>query len=144
MSILSQISNPNKSISDEEVVVHDFERRTPFWGHRPKKYTLDERFMEFRNEIDEHLQRLFEGDIDSANGDTLDNLIMDVAKQAEHSLANQREWHKDWIKSLDDRARCDKKAYEEQLVLCKRELEKTEKALKRYEMAMKDNEEVQI
>lgn len=123
MSIFNQVNSLNKSVNSEKVVMKDFERRIPYWSYRPVNYEVCKPFKEYKTEIDGYLEKLFKGEIDDGNGDVLDNMIMDMARQAEKSLVNQRAEHRDMIKSLDIRAKSDRRAFGYQLELLKEQLE---------------------
>lgn len=127
MNIFKRLRNPNKAVDSEEVIVNDFQRRTPYWSYRTTSYKAYEPFMEYEPVLDEHLEKLFNGEIDDGNGDVLDRLVMDIERQAEKFLAHQRIEHRDTIKSFDIRARSDQKAFERQLTLLKEQLERNEK-----------------
>lgn len=107
-------NHPNKTVDDRTVVVNDFIRRTPFWSYRTVSYKDYSPLMNFGKVIDEHLQELFKGQIDEANGDALDNLIFDIVRQAELDLADQRCKHRDMINSFGIRARGDRNSFEGQ------------------------------
>lgn len=108
-----------KDLYDAENIVKDFTLRTPFNSYRPTEYREYETFFNFKNEIDEYLESLFEGEIDDGNGDVLDNMINDMARQAEKDLEKQHTEHGDTIKSFEIRHRADKLAFEnERNLLC--------------------------
>ena len=110
-----EVNDITKELSDEQTIVHDFIRRQPFWDYIPTRYKVLDHFSNLKEEIDGYLEKLFAGDIDSGNEDVLDNLIMDVSKQATKALANQHTDHRELINSFNIRARSDYKAFSEQL-----------------------------
>lgn len=132
MSVLSRMKNINESVGSEKMVMNDFERRIPYWSYRPVSYEVYEPFKEYKTEIDGYLEKLFNGEIDDGNGDVLDNMIMDMARQAEKSLNRQRVEHRDMIKSLDIRAQSDRKAFKCQLELLKEQLENNKHNQEKY------------
>lgn len=132
MNIFKQLRNPNKSVESEEVIVSDFQRRIPYWSYRTTGYKVYEPFMEYEQVLDEHLEKLFSGEIDDGNGDVLDRLIIDMARQAEKFLVQQRAEHRDTIKSFDIRARSDQKAFESQLTLLREQLERNQQNQEKY------------
>ena len=140
MSVLNQLSNPTKAVTDETVVVNDFERRIPYWSYRTVNYSIPERFLRYKEEIDEYLRHLFEGEIDDGNGDVLDNLILDMAMQAELSLEQQKIEHKDLITSFNIRAKSDKVAFENELMLLEEKLSENKRNQGRYVARMEENE----
>ncbi len=133
MSLFNQLNNPNKAVSTEMEVVKDFERRIPYWGYRTVNYIVDQAFLEFKDEIDAYLDKLFGGDIDDGNGDVLDSLITDVARIAEEKLLQQRTEHRDTIKSFDIRMQGDILAFEKHLENLKEKLADTEKTQESYQ-----------
>lgn len=140
MSVFNQVENPERAVDNEEVIVNDFVRRIPYWSYRTTNYRLYEPFTAYQKEIDEHLEKLFAGEIDDANDDILDVAIMNMTKQAEKFLKQQRIEHHDVIKSFDIRAKSDKKAFEHQLELLKEELEKNKLEQERYGRLLQENE----
>lgn len=140
MSTFNQVENPQKAVSSEEAVVNDFERRIPYWSYRPTNYKVFEPFMEYKSEIDGYLEKLFNGEIDDGNGDVLDNMIMDMARQAEKSLAKQHTEHGDIIKSFDIRAKSDRIAFEDELKLLRDRLDICMKKQAKYKELLEEDE----
>jgi hypothetical protein len=115
-------TTPTKVVDNTETVVYDFKLRAPFWSYRTVPYREYEPFSGFTPEINSHLDKLFQGEIDDGNGDVLDNMICDMARQAEKDLDKQRTEHGDIIKSFDIRNRGDRTAFEHELTLLQSEL----------------------
>ena len=113
-----------KIVDDSETVVSDFICRRPFWSYRTVRYREYEPFVSFGEMIDGFLEKQFSGEIDSGNGNTLDNLIGDMARQAENDLKRQRAEHKDTIRAFDTRVQGDRKSFEYEHMLLKAELER--------------------
>ncbi len=114
-------------------VVNDFSRRTLFWNYRPQEYKIYRPFDEIKKELDSYLEKLFEGDIDEANGTVLDTIILDRCRQAKKDLAKQRVNHRDHIKSFDIRAKSDEVTYTRELERMKIALDMVCKRLEKYE-----------
>lgn len=104
-------------------VKHDFARRSPYWQYRPAKYQQYKPFDEYREEIDQYLEKLFGGEIDEENGDVLDNLIGDITRQALNDLDRQRVEHRDAIHSLHVRFESDRTSFESELRHLQEELD---------------------
>ena len=143
MNIFNQLKNPKKSVDNKEVIVNDFQRRIPYWSYRATNYGVYEPFIKFKDEIDGYLAKLFSGEIDDGNGDVLDNMIFDMARQAEKSLAEQRTEHRDIIKSFDIRMKSDRDAFERELELLRTQLEDNMKKQERYSSLVENDEFLQ-
>jgi len=119
-------------VSDEECIVYDFVLRAPFWGYRPISYREYEPFINFQNEIDGFLDKLFskEDSIDVGNKNVLDDLIVDMAKQAEEDLKKQKAVHVDHINKFDHRRKGDRLSFENQIKLLEEALMRNEKTHK--------------
>ena len=118
--MIKQLKKPDKAVAvNEDVIVNDFQRRTPYWSYRTTGYTIYEPFMDYKTEIDDYLARLFAGEIDDGNGDVLDSMISDMERQAEKHLWRQHSEHQDVIKSFELRMLGDKKAFTEEIELLK-------------------------
>lgn len=115
-------NSPEKVVDDTRVVVHDFQRRAPFWSYRTVPYKEYEPLVNLQGKLDDYLDALFCGDIDSANGDVLDNIIFDTVRQAQDDLNRQRVEHGDTIKSFGIRAEGDRAAFKEQLAKLREDL----------------------
>ena len=91
-------------------------------------------------EIDSYLEKLFNGEVDSGNGDVLDMIIGSVTRQAKHALEKQHCNHRDIIKSFDIRAKSDKKAFEDQRSRLQAELDEMNEEFGCYkELIVKDS-----
>ena len=128
MSIFKK-RRPTKVVDDTETVVQDFVLRAPFWSYRTVPYRGYEPFVEYGPAIDKYLESLFKGEIDDGNGDVLDNLICDMARQAEKDLDLQRTQHRDTIKSLDLRNQGDHWAFQHERALLETEIVDCEQEL---------------
>lgn len=133
ISLFKRPTNANDNDEYESKVVHDFSRRTLFWYYRPLDYKIYEPFDDIKNELDNYLEKLFEGDIDEANGAVLDTIILDRCRQAKKDLAKQRVQHRDHIKDFDIRAKSDEISYNMELQRMKSALEAVSKKLDKYE-----------
>ena len=133
ISLFKRPTNANDNDEYESKVVHDFARRTLFWYYRPLDYKIYEPFDDIKNELDNYLEKLFEGDIDEANGAVLDTIILDRCRQAKKDLAKQRVQHRDHIKDFDIRAKSDEISYNMELQRMKSALEAVSKKLDKYE-----------
>ncbi len=142
-NIFNQIGNAKKLVEFKEVMANDFVRRTPFWSHRAENYKIYEPFMEYCSELDGYLEKLFEGEVDDGNSDMLDNMIMGISRQAEKLLARQRTEHRDVIKSLDMRAKSDRKAFECHLALLREQLEANKGQQEKYRNLIDADEFIQ-
>ena len=112
---MSKNIHTKSEIDDTRVVVKDFVRRPPYWSYRSLGYTPLKEFMEFQRNIDDYLEKLFQGGIDDGNGDVLDNMNIDIAMQALTDLAIQRVNHRNTIKDLAARFEGDRACFEEEL-----------------------------
>lgn len=88
-------------MDDSKVPANDFIRRIQYESYRPADYRL---YPGLREEvmipkIDKHLEALFSG-VDSANGDMLDNIIIDSYRESVPYLNDQRLNHKDMNRRL--------------------------------------------
>jgi hypothetical protein len=101
------------SVDDSRSIVHDFLLRstlTGFESYRTTEYTfyhkLDESEMIPR--IDDHLEKMFAGSVDDANGDMLDEIIFGAAREAFPYLSKQHIDHNDTIRRLIVRRTADR------------------------------------
>ena len=97
------------SMDDTRQVVHDFRLRLPYENYRTKEYEL---YYKLRDEemlprIDEHLEKLFSGEVDDGNGDMLDSILFSPAREAKPDLAKQHVDHEDMIRRLIVRRKAD-------------------------------------
>jgi len=111
-----------KVVDNTDTIVYDFKLRAPFWSYRTVEYHEYAPFVVFSTAIEEYLINLFGGELDSGNGNTLDNLICDMARQAERDLEKQHIEHGDTLKSFDIRNKADRKAFQHELALLQEEL----------------------
>lgn len=86
------------SVADDTVEVYDFRLRSTVMGFESYRtleyslyYKLEEEYMIPR--IDEHLEKLFAGDVDEANGNTLDEYIFGSIREATPDLKRQKYNH---------------------------------------------------
>lgn len=98
MKLLNGKKQKNHENSDESTM--KFDRRIPKWEYRPSEYYNLKRFDNLKTELDEYLEKLFKGEIDSGNGNVLDNLISDVMNETIKEIGRQRVNHKDTIEGL--------------------------------------------
>ena len=105
------------TINDSRVVVNDFRNRWPYDGYRTVEYRLFPALEEsvMLPLLDEHLQRLFAGDIDAGNGDALLSLIFDPARRALTDLHRQRADHEDILRRLELRWETDREDFHRML-----------------------------
>lgn len=101
------------SVDDSKSTVYDFTlRSTPvgFESYRTTEYTLyrnlDEE--EMLPKIDDHLEKLFAGSVDDANGDMLDEIIFGAAREALPYLSKQHIDHNDTIRRFIVRRTADR------------------------------------
>ena len=101
------------SVDDSRSTVYDFTlRSTPigFESYRTTEYTLyyklDE--AEMLPRIDDHLEKLFAGSVDDANGDMLDEIIFGAAREALPYLSKQYIDHNDTIRRFIVRRTADR------------------------------------
>ena len=113
-----------KIIDNTDAVVYDFRLRPPFWSYRPEPYKEYQPFANLEPVIDGFLAKLFAGEIDSGNGNALDNIIDGYARQAESDLNRQRVMHGDTIKAFDIGYKGNRRAFENELALLSDELAK--------------------
>ncbi len=103
-----------KTVDDERIVVKDFIRRIPFWGHRNIAYRDFEPLINLKQELDEYLENLFHGEIDDGNADVLDNIIFDRVRQAMEDLKYQSVEHEDMNCSFENRVDSDLSAFSQE------------------------------
>lgn len=100
------------TVDDSRITVYDFKlRSTPigFESYRTTEYTLYHKLdeNEMRSRIDDHLDKLFAGEVDDANGDMLDEIIFGAAREALPCLSRQRIDHNDTIRRFIARRTAD-------------------------------------
>ena len=91
-------------MGDSRVTCYDFIRRFDelFESYRAADYKLYHRLSEeeMRPKLDQHLEELFTGDVDDANGDMLDSIILASYRESVTNLNVQRLNHKDMNRRL--------------------------------------------
>lgn len=91
-------------MGDSRVTCYDFIRRFDelFESYRAADYKLYYRLSEekMRPKLDQHLEELFTGDVDDANGDMLDSIILASYRESVTNLNVQRLNHKDMNRRL--------------------------------------------
>lgn len=90
-------------VDDSRTIVYDFMLRTTpigYESYRTAEYTLYHKLdeAEMLPKIDAHLEKLFAGDVDDANGDMLDEIIFGAAREALPYLSKQHIDHNDTIR----------------------------------------------
>lgn len=101
------------SVDDSRSTVYDFTlRSTPvgFESYRTTEYTLYHKLdeAEMIPKIDDHLEKLFAGSVDDANGDMLDEIIFGAARAALPYLSKQHIDHNDTIRRFIVRRTADR------------------------------------
>lgn len=101
------------SVDDSRTTVYDFTlRSTPigFESYRTTEYTLYHKLdeAEMLPKIDDHLDKLFAGSVDDANGDMLDEILFGVAREALPYLSKQHIDHTDTIRRFIVRRTADR------------------------------------
>ena len=101
------------SVDDSRSTVYDFTlRSTPigFESYRTTEYTLYHKLdeAEMLPRIDDHLDKLFAGSVDDANGDMLDEIIFGAAREALSYLSKQHIDHNDTIRRFIVRRTADR------------------------------------
>ena len=91
------------SVDDSRSTVYDFTLRSTtigFESYRTTEYTLYHKLdeAEMFPRIDDHLDKLFAGSVDDANGDMLDEIIFGAAREALPYLSKQHIDHNDTIR----------------------------------------------
>ena len=117
------------AVDDSRTVVHDFRLRssspTGFESYRTVPYRqfhkLEEEEMLPR--IEEHLAKLFAGEVDSANGDMIDAVIIGAYREALSDLYRQHYNHMDTLHRLIIRRHIEDR--EAELEAIRADLEKT-------------------
>ena len=115
--------NSNRKTESTPQIVHDFQRRLPYWSYRARGYEKAEPSQADREAIDKYLEALFSGEIDDGNHDVLDNLISDRVRQKKNDYKMQRVENRDMIHSYGIRAEADCTAFCQRLELLKNERE---------------------
>ncbi len=97
MSKLKEV-HTSKAVDDTLEVVNDFTCQIPYWSYQVSAYREYPPFSDLTATLDEHLEKLFTGEIDDGNGDVLDCLIADYARENFKFLAQQRVEHRSALK----------------------------------------------
>lgn len=122
------------TLDDSRVVVNDFMRRGQYESYRSVDYRMYHKLCEeeMLPRLNQHLEALFAGDVDDANGDMLDNIILGAYREAMSDLGIQRQNHKDMNRRLTARRASDRKDFArlreermEELLRLKKEYEET-------------------
>ena len=129
--------------ADTQIIKTDFTQRTPFSTYIPVGYKILSKYSLYRLSIDVYMENLSAGELDYGNADVLDELIDDVALQAEADLDYQKAEHIGMIDNFAIRREADQKwftLYLEQLDQKKEELSADlTDAKERYEEYKKNN-----
>lgn len=101
------------SVDDSRTTVYDFTLRstqTGFESYRTTEYVLYHKLdeNEMLPKIDDHLEKLFAGNVDDANGDMLDELVFGSAREALPYLSKQHIDHSDTIRRFIVRRTADR------------------------------------
>lgn len=104
------------SVNTNRSIVYDFCLRTSLPGYesyRPAEYTVYHKLEEGEMipKIDAHLNSLFAGNVDDANGDMLDEMIIGAFREAVPDLRKQRYDHNDTIRRFIVRRTADKEDF---------------------------------
>ena len=100
-------------VDDSKVVVYDFRLRSThvgFESYRTVEYKLYPKLeeAEMMPKLEEHLSKLFAGDVDDANGDMLDAILFGAAREALPDLDKQHYNHLDMLRRLIIRRKADR------------------------------------
>ncbi len=101
------------AVDDSRTVVHDFRLRATqvgFESYRATEYRLYHKLeeCEMMPRLEEHLSKLFAGEVDDANGDMLDNIIFGAAREALPDIVRQHYDHLDMLRRLIIRRKADR------------------------------------
>lgn len=105
-----------KAVDDTMEIVNDFICQTPFWNYQVSEYRNYEPFENLTPILEDHLERLFEGELDAGNADVLDCLIADYAREAVKHLKRQHIHHRNALKEFYIQREGARKAFEEFLI----------------------------
>jgi hypothetical protein len=103
--------------------------KTPYTRLHSKEYQILQKLYEFKTELDGHIKKLLDGDIDAGNATALDNLIEDTVASAVEDINTQRAEHRKLIRDLGSRWAGDECDANLKLADFKKELEETENEL---------------
>ena len=101
------------AVDDSRTVVHDFRLRATqagFESYRTVEYRLYHKLEEDEMipRLEEHLSRLFVGEVDDGNGDMLDAILFGAAREALPDLGRQHYDHSDMLRRLTIRRKADR------------------------------------
>ena len=102
------------AVEDSRTVVDDFQLRssspTGFESYRTVEYRLYHKLEEdeMMPRLEEHLNKLFSGNVDDANGDMLDGILFGAAREALPALGRQHYDHSDMLRRLIIRRKADR------------------------------------
>lgn len=104
------------AMDDSKMTVYDFMRRIQplFESYRSSDYRPYPGLMEeeMASKLDRHLEAMFAGDVDDANGDMLDNIIFGSYRESVPYLNVHRLNHKDMNRRLVARRISDRADFE--------------------------------
>ena len=97
------------SLDDSRSIAYDFLLRSPYDSYRCMEYRLYHKLEEdeMLPLLDEHLEKLFAGEVDAGNSDMLDALIFSACREAAPDLMRQRYDHGDMLRRLIARRKSD-------------------------------------
>lgn len=97
------------AVDDSRTIVHDFRLRAPFESYRTVEYRLYHKLeeTEMMPRLEDHLNKLFAGDVDSANSDMLDAILFGAAREGLADLGKQHYDHSDMLRRLIIRRKAD-------------------------------------
>lgn len=89
-------------VNDSMTITNDFCLRNKFESYRAVEYRLYYKLTEAEMipVLEEHLDKLFAGELDDGNADLLDGVIFSVAREAAADLDRQHSYHLDMIRRL--------------------------------------------
>lgn len=101
------------AVDDSRTIVHDFRLRATqagFESYRTVEYRLYHKLEEdeMMPRLEEHLKRLFGGEVDDGNGDMLDAILFGAAREALPDLGRQHYDHLDMLRRLIIRRKADR------------------------------------
>ncbi len=128
---------------DTEVIVNDFARRYPFEDYRPVEYKPYHKLLEeeMKPRLDHHLEALFAGEVDDANGDMLDNIIFGTYRESLSDLGMQRHSHAVFNRRLAARRHSDREDFGRLAEERKKELTDLEKDYEEIRERVKGRDE---
>ena len=117
-----------QEVDDSRTVVNDFRLRNPFESYRTVEYRLYPALEEGKMLplLDQHLERLFAGELDEGNGDALVSLIFGSARQALPDLRRQQADHSDTLHRFEVRRTADREDFRRLLEQVQRKLSETD------------------